>query len=77
MDAPFKDGVPYISRLEEQQARINASNRDNIADINLDTLDAEINEFVAETQWEIDEWVGKKGVRALPLSLSVVPRIDP
>lgn len=42
MDAPFKEGVPYISRDEEQQARIRALNRDCITDINLGTLDAEI-----------------------------------
>lgn len=62
MDAPFLEGVPYLSREEEALAIINEETRadkTNIADIHLKKEDTEMLGFVAKTRHQIMEWIRK------------------
>ncbi|KAK2794900.1 hypothetical protein FQN50_009824 [Emmonsiellopsis sp. PD_5] len=65
MDAPFIDGLPYLSRLEETTAIVNLAekehNRAKVADINSEDMDAESVEFLNEVRRLIDAWVNKTG----------------
>ncbi|EEP80047.1 conserved hypothetical protein [Uncinocarpus reesii 1704] len=62
MEAPFKVGLRYISREEEQAAKARVRDRKTrlaaMDDINHDNLDAESVAFLAETRRAIDDWVG-------------------
>ncbi|KAK2769718.1 hypothetical protein FQN52_006338 [Onygenales sp. PD_12] len=65
MDAPFTDGLPYLSRLEETTAIVNLAekehNRATVAAIKLQDMDAESVEFLNEVRRLIDAWVNKTG----------------
>lgn len=59
MEAPFLEGVPYLSRDEELLARKNAKARQDrygIADIQLKNDDHESIEFVRRVRHEIHLW---------------------
>ena len=74
MEAPFTEGVPYLSRQEEARARsIAAARRDrtSIADIQIPADDIGSIEFVRRVRQEVREWVENLRdpsiVRAMPL----------
>jgi poly(A)-specific ribonuclease len=63
MDGPFRDGVNYLSRSEENVARENEerkANKDNIADINLKSHEVGLLQFVADTRHKIRAWDSKQ-----------------
>ena len=65
MQAPFLEGVPYLSREEEAVARaIEQSKRDKlgIVDIQIKSDDVEALTFVDRVREEITIWKGRKGV---------------
>ena len=74
MEAPFTEGVPYLSRQEEARARsIAAARRDktSVADIKVPADDIGSIEFVQRVRREVTEWVENLRdpsiVRAVPL----------
>ena len=59
MEAPFREGVPYLSRLEETLARqIEKSRQDkaNIHDIQIRDDDIEAVNFVKKVRDDISKW---------------------
>jgi len=59
MDAPFLEGVPYLSRDEEALARrisIARQDRYGVADIQLKIDDLESIEFLRRVRQEINVW---------------------
>ena len=74
MEAPFTEGVPYLSRQEEARARLIAAarwDRSSVADINIPADDVGSIEFVRRVRKEVREWIGRVRdpsiVRAVPL----------
>ena len=74
MEAPFTEGVPYLSRQEEARARLIAAarwDRSSVADINIPADDIGSIEFVRRVRKEVREWIGRVRdpniVRAVPL----------
>nr|KMM72055.1 hypothetical protein CPAG_08354 [Coccidioides posadasii RMSCC 3488] len=63
MDAPFIDGVPYISREEEGMAKARVRDRQSrlaaMDNINFDSLDTESMAFLEEARRLINDWVSK------------------
>lgn len=67
MEAPFLDGLPYLSREEEVTARQIAMNRQNkaiVAEIDLKESDVEAAAFVERIRSEIDTWKNLPEVRS-------------
>ena len=62
MEAPFKEGVPYLSRLEETIVREIESSRQNLVDIEVEAQDVESIEFLQRVRTEIDVWLQMKSV---------------
>ena len=74
MEAPFTEGVPYLSRQEEARARLIAAarwDRSSVADVNIPADDIGSIEFVRRVRKEVREWIGRvrdpNKVRAVPL----------
>lgn len=74
MEAPFTEGIPYLSRQEEARARSIAAtrwDRTSVADINIPADDIGSMEFVQRVRQEVREWVKNvrdpSMVRAVPL----------
>ena len=67
MEAPFTEGIPYISRSEEDRAKGRLRDRQTrLASLDViatKTLDTEAAEFVEETRRQIDDWLDKDKVR--------------
>lgn len=67
MEAPFLDGISYLSREEEVTARQIATNRQNkssVAKIDLKEGDVEAAAFVERIRSEIDTWKNLAEVRS-------------
>lgn len=59
MEAPFLEGVPYLSREEEASARrisLARQNRDAAPDIKINAEDLDSLEFVGRVRHEIQAW---------------------
>ena len=72
MDAPFLDGLHYLSREEEATARRIALSRQNkfgVSEIDFREGDVEALAFVQRVRSEIDIWKNLEAVR-LPLLIS-------
>ena len=74
MEAPFTEGVPYLSRQEEARARlIAAARRDktSVADIKIPADDIDSIEFFQRVRREVRQWLKNLRdpniVRAIPL----------
>lgn len=74
MEAPFTEGVPYLSRQEEARARsIAAARRDktSVADIKIPADDIDSIEFFQRVRREVRQWLANlrdpSVVRAIPL----------
>ena len=74
MEAPFTEGVPYLSRQEEARARsIAAARRDktSVADIKIPADDIDSIEFFQRVRREVRQWLANLRdpsiVRAIPL----------
>ena len=74
MEAPFTEGVPYLSRQEEARARTIAAarwDRSSVANINIPADDIGSIAFVRRVRQEVEEWIGRVRdpsiVRAVPL----------
>lgn len=66
MEAPFLDGLPYLSRAEEMTARQIALKRQNkvsVAEIDLKESDVEATAFVKRIRSEVDTWMNLPEVR--------------
>ena len=66
IEAPFKTGVPYLSRLEEVRVRqIEESRNDktNMSDILIKSEDSEAISFVAKVREDILKWKNRTSVR--------------
>lgn len=66
MEAPFLDGLPYLSREEEVTARHVAISRQNkaiVAEIDLKEGDIEATAFIKRIRSEIDAWKNLPEVR--------------
>ncbi|KLJ06265.1 hypothetical protein EMPG_10306 [Blastomyces silverae] len=65
MEAPFVEGLPYLSRLEEKLAMTKLAESENItakiADIKPENMDPESHAFVAEVRGLIDSWIDEIG----------------
>ncbi|PGH35553.1 hypothetical protein GX50_01655 [[Emmonsia] crescens] len=65
MEAPFADGLPYLSRLEETKATAKLADGEHsmatIADIKLENMDAESHAFLAEVRRLIAVWINEIG----------------
>ncbi|PGH15448.1 hypothetical protein AJ79_02425 [Helicocarpus griseus UAMH5409] len=63
MEAPFADGLPYLSRLEETKAMAKLAEREHnmatIADIKLEEMDEESLAFLNEVRGLIESWIGQ------------------
>ena len=75
MEAPFTEGIPYLSRQEEARARSIAAtrwDRTSVTDINIPADDIGSMEFVGRVRQEVTEWVKNvrdpSMVRAVPLT---------
>ncbi|EEQ31090.1 conserved hypothetical protein [Microsporum canis CBS 113480] len=56
------DGVPYISRKEEEDAMVRVRQHNSaISPINLDTLAADQAEFLRQVRQDVKEWIEKDG----------------
>ena len=67
IEAPFVDGISYLSRQEEITARQIAMNRQNkstVAEIDLKEGDVEATAFVERIRSEIDAWMNVGDVRS-------------
>ncbi len=65
MEAPFHDGVPYLSREEEHYARKMAAARQDkasLVDLQISSDDQESLEFIERIRFEIDAWKNSKSV---------------
>ena len=74
MEAPFTEGVPYLSRQEESRARTIAAarwDRSGVAIIKIPADDTGSIEFVRRVRQEVKEWIERVRdpsiVRAVPL----------
>ena len=66
MEAPFLEGLPYLSREEEVTARqiaMNRQNKSSVAEIDLKEGDVEATAFVERIRSEIDNWKNLTEVR--------------
>lgn len=73
MEAPFHEGLPYLSREEEVTARqiaINRQNKSVVAEIDLRENDLEATAFVKRIRSEIDAWKNLPEVRSPSLLLT-------
>ncbi|OJD16165.1 hypothetical protein AJ78_03654 [Emergomyces pasteurianus Ep9510] len=65
MEAPFAEGLPYLSRLEETKAMSNLKQREHsmatIADIKVENMDTESRAFLADARCLIDAWINQVG----------------
>jgi poly(A)-specific ribonuclease len=62
MDAPYKDGVPYMTREETKDARkrtMERWDRASIPDINIRPDDAQALDFMQRARDQIDDWENK------------------
>jgi poly(A)-specific ribonuclease len=70
MDAPFLDGVSYLSRHEEAEAKQQALKRHDrsrsIADIDIKEEDLESIEFLEQARGQIKEWLAQQGPVGAP-----------
>jgi poly(A)-specific ribonuclease len=61
MDAPFTEGLPYLSREEETRATARLSERQQqkatIRDIDVRDMDLESLEFLNDVRRQIDAWM--------------------
>lgn len=57
MGAPFSEGLPYLSRLEEIKAKERQAEREAIADIKLESVDEETICFINHARNEINAWL--------------------
>lgn len=67
MEAPFLDGISYLSREEEVTARqiaMNRQNKSSVAEIDLKEGDVEATAFVQRIRSEIDTWKNLAEVRS-------------
>lgn len=67
MEAPFVDGISYLSRQEEITARqiaINRQNKSTVAEIDLKEGDVEATAFIERIRSEIDAWMNLGEVRS-------------
>lgn len=65
MDAPFVDGIPYLSRNEELDARLKAAarqDRSGFADLEISANDIDTHQFMKRVRYEIDVWKDSKEV---------------
>ena len=65
MEAPYLEGVPYLSRDEEAQARKKAAAKQDgtaFTDIQLKAEDLKSVEFVARVRQKIDVWRDREEV---------------
>lgn len=70
MEAPFLDGLPYLSREEELTARqiaISRQNKASVAEIDLKESDVEATAFIERIRLEIDTWKNLPEVGSLSL----------
>ena len=69
MDAPFTEGISYISRDEEEQAKQRSKDREtrmaNISEIDIDSLDEDAVAFLSRVRSEINESINSGEVRFL------------
>lgn len=75
MEAPFLDGLPYLSREEELTARriaISRQNKASVAEIDLKEGDVEATAFVSRIRSEIDTWKNLPEVRFPSLFMCVI-----
>ena len=66
MEAPFLEGVSYLSREEEVTARqlaISRQNKASVAEIDLNESDLEATAFVTRIRSEINTWINLPEVR--------------
>ena len=74
MDAPFLEGVPYLSFEEESMARTTAAAdwaRDDLVDIGIKDNDTENLQLMRRVRLEIDAWMRRATVRPL-LGLEII-----
>jgi hypothetical protein len=61
MEAPYTEGLPYLSREEEAQVKADLIQRDNfsniISDLDVKDTDEESLQFLKSVRRDIDEWV--------------------
>lgn len=61
MEAPYIDGLPYLSREEEDQVKADLLERENfsnaISDIDVKDTDEESLQFLKAVRRDIDEWL--------------------
>lgn len=65
MEAPFLDGIPYLSRNEELDARLKAAARQDkagFAILEIPANDIETHQFMKRVRSEIDVWKDSKEV---------------
>ena len=65
MDAPFRDGVSYLSRQEEDQARqleLERQDKSRITDITIKDNDLETLNFAAKVRADILKWKNRTTV---------------
>jgi len=65
MEAPFLEGVPYLSREEEASARrisLARQNRNNTADIQIKADDLDSLDFVRRVRHDIEVWQNRDEV---------------
>ena len=65
MEAPFLDGIPYLSRNEELDARLKAAARQDkagFAILEIPATDIETHQFMKRVRSEIDVWKDNKEV---------------
>lgn len=66
MEAPFSEGVAYLSREEEALARqlaLTRLNKSSVADIQIQSEDHHSLAFVQRIRKEVDEWKSRTTVR--------------
>jgi poly(A)-specific ribonuclease len=72
MEAPFLDGLSYLSREEEATARhiaVNRKNKAGAAEIDLKEGDVEAMAFIQRVRLEIDAWENLEAVGRSPVLL--------
>lgn len=67
MEAPFVEGLPYLSRLEEKQAMAKLAESEHsiakLMDVNPKDMDPESQAFLTQVRRLIDAWINETGVR--------------
>ncbi|PGH02485.1 hypothetical protein GX51_04653 [Blastomyces parvus] len=80
MEAPFAEGLPYLSRLEEKMAMTNLEDSENstakIADINPENMDPESHAFITEVRRLIDSWIDEIGDKEEHLNIPDPCRLE-